>query len=495
MTDIIIHKKDDVYVNIECEASIAHDLSDYFTFKVPGYKFMPAYKSRAWDGKIRLFNAFGGELYYGLVPYVVEFAERHELTIQTLPLERTTTVEETAEFFKKLNPQVGLSPIQPYDYQYEALHHGLNQKRALMLSPTSSGKSLMIYALVNWYMEKIEKKILIIVPTTSLVEQLYKDFEDYSAGSGNAGACRMFYNTHRIYAGKAKETEKKVVITTWQSIYKLKKDWFQKFGVVIGDEAHNFKAKSLTSILTKMTDCEYKFGFTGTLDGTQTHRLVLEGLFGAVHKVTTTKELMDSETIAKLHIEAVTLGYTDVEKKAVKLMTYKEEIDFLITHKKRNDFICDLALSRPRNTLILFQYVDKHGKKLYEYLTKKDPERPVFFVSGEVKTEVREEIRAITETSTNAIIVASYGTFSTGINIRNLHSVIFGHPAKSRIRNLQSVGRVLRLDSGKTKATLFDISDDLSWKKHKNFSLKHFLERVKIYNTEKFDYKLRSIKL
>lgn len=492
MTDIVVHQKDDVYLNIECEAGIAHDLSDFFTFRVPGYKFMPAYRSRAWDGKIRLFNAFGGELYVGLLPYVVEFAERRDLSIKSLPLVATNTIEDTEKFFDVLDPFVSGESITPYDYQISAVHHGINHKRALMISPTSSGKSLMIYALINHYLRIIDKKILIIVPTTSLVEQLYKDFEDYTTGS----ICRYTADlTHRIYSGKEKETDKRVVITTWQSIYKLKKDWFKQFGAVIGDEAHNFKAKSLTSILTKMTECEYKFGFTGTLDGTQTHKLVLEGLFGPVHKVTTSKELMDAETIAKLHIEAVTLGYTDEEKKLVKTMVYKDEIDFLINHKKRNTFIRDLALSRETNTLVLYQYVEKHGKKLFEAITAKDPERPVFFVSGEIKTEIREEIRAITEKSTNAIIVASYGTFSTGINIRNLHNIIFGHPVKSRIRNLQSVGRVLRKSDGKDRATLFDISDDLSWKKHKNFSLRHFFERVKIYNSEKFDYKLRSIKL
>ncbi len=484
--DIVVHKKDDVYLNIECEPNIAHDLSDYFTFKVPGYKFMPAYRSRAWDGKIRLFNAFGGELYCGLLPYVEEFAERNNLSIESLPLNGLISPDETSDFFKGLNPHVSGSPIDPYDYQLEAFHHGINHKRALMISPTSSGKSLMIFALVSWYLKHTDRKILIVVPTTSLVEQLYKDFKDYSQDGLDA---------HKIYAGKDKETDKRIVITTWQSIYKLQKPWFKQFGAVIGDEAHNFKAKSLTSILTKMIDCEYKFGFTGTLDGTQTHKLVLEGLFGPIHKVTTTKALMDKETIAKLHIEAVTLGYTEEEKKLVKTMVYKDEIDFLISHKKRNKFICDLALSRKKNTLILYQFVEKHGKKLHKQLNDLDPQRPVFFVSGDIKTEVREEIRAITEKSTNAIIVASYGTFSTGINIRNLHNVIFGHPAKSRIRNLQSVGRVLRVDGGKDKATLFDISDDLSWKKHKNFSLKHFFERVKIYNSEKFDYKLRSIKL
>jgi superfamily II DNA or RNA helicase len=492
LTDIVVHKKDDVYLNIECEAHIAHDLSDFFTFRVPGYKFMPAYRNRAWDGKIRLFNAFGGELYVGLLPYVVEFAERRELTIQSLPLVKTTTIGETKEFFDWLDPFVDGKSITSYDYQVDTVHHGINHKRALMISPTSSGKSLMIYALINWYLNTIDKKILIIVPTTSLVEQLYKDFEDYSTGSS------YDYNadqTHRIYAGKDKNTDKRIVITTWQSIYKLKKDWFSQFGAVIGDEAHNFKAKSLTSILTKMTECEYKFGFTGTLDGTQTHKLVLEGLFGPVHSVTTSKELMDAELIAKLHIEAVTLEYTDEEKKLAKGMLYTDEIDWIVKCKKRNKFICDLALTRESNTLILFQYVEKHGKKLFKYLKDKSPERPIFFVSGEIKTEIREEIRAITEKSKNAIIVASYGTFSTGINIRNLHNIIFGHPVKSRIRNLQSVGRVLRKYDEKDRATLFDISDDLSWKKHKNYSLRHFFERVKIYNSEKFDYKLRSIKL
>ena len=494
MTDIVVHQKDDVYLNIECEAGLAHDLSDFFTFRVPGYKFMPAYRSRAWDGKIRLFNAFGGELYVGLLPYVVEFAERRDLTIQSLPLVATTTAEETAEFFNGLDPYVNGQSITPYDYQLAAVHHGINHKRALLISPTSSGKSLMIYALVNWYLYHIGelRKILIVVPTTSLVEQLYKDFEDYTTGSECEYTADM---AHRIYSGKEKVTDKRVVITTWQSIYKLKKDWFKQFGAVIGDEAHNFKAKSLTSILTKMTECEYKFGFTGTLDGTQTHKLVLEGLFGPIHKITTSKELMDADLIAKLHIEAVTLGYTDEEKKEVKQMLYADEVNFLINHSKRNKFIRDLALSRESNTLVLYQYVEKHGKKLFEAITAKDPKRPVFFVSGEIKTEVREEIRAITENSTNAIIVASYGTFSTGINIRNLHNIIFGHPVKSRIRNLQSVGRVLRKFDGKERATLFDISDDLSWKKHKNFSLRHFFERVKIYNSEKFDYKLRSIKL
>jgi len=492
MSDIVVHIKDDVFLNVECESGIGHELSDFFTFEVPGYKFMPAYRARAWDGKIRLFNVFGGEVYVGLLPYIIEFAKRREYTLEYPKKHIIQTLKSTEDFVKGLNPHVNSSPILPYEYQIKAINHAINNDRALLLSPTSSGKSFMIYGLTQYYRKEQDRKILIIVPTTSLVEQLYKDFADYAS---ELDPTFSDDNVHRIYSGKEKETDKQIVITTWQSIYKLKKPFFEQFGCVIGDEAHNFKAKSLTSILTKMTDCKYKFGFTGTLDGTTTHKLVLEGLFGAVKKVITTKQLMDDETITKLHIEAIMLKYKDDERKFVKQLTYQEEIDWLIDHPKRNKFICDLSLSRTKNTLVLFQFVEKHGKKLYEYLKKKEPERPIFFVSGNVGVDVREEIRAITESSTNAIIVASYGTYSTGINIRNLHNIIFAHPSKSRIRNLQSVGRGLRKSEGKEVATLFDLSDDLSWKKHKNFSLKHFIERVKIYNTEKFDYKLRSIKL
>jgi len=490
--DITVTIKDDVFLRVDCAAEISHELSAFFTFEVPGAKYMPTYRTRQWDGKIRLYNVFGGEVYVGLLNYIIEFAKHRDLTIDYPKNVKTETIKQTTEFLKALNPHAEGLPIEPYDYQIDAVNYAINHNRALFVSPTSSGKSLMIYSLVRNYINVVENKILIIVPTTSLVEQLYKDFADYSSEYDPDFSEK---NVHRIYSGKEKTTDKNVVITTWQSIYKFKKDFFKQFDCVIGDEAHNFKAKSLTSILTKMTDCKYKFGFTGTLDGTTTHKLVLEGLFGPVRNVTTTKNLMDNETIAKLQIEAVTLKYNDEERKWVKPMTYQEEVDWLISHKKRNKFICDLTLSRCTNTLVLFQFVEKHGKKLFEALKKAEPDRPIFFVSGEVKTLVREEIRELTEKSEDAIIVASYGTYSTGINIRNLHNIIFAHPSKSRIRNLQSVGRGLRKSYGKKNATLFDLSDDLSWKKHKNFSLKHFVERIKIYNSEKFNYTLRSIKL
>ena len=270
-------------------------------------------------------------------------------------------------------------------------------------------------------------------------------------------------------------------------------NYFSDFDVIIGDEAHQFKAKSLTSIMEKTVNTRYRFGTTGTLDGTQTHRLALEGLFGPVYKVTTTKKLIDNKTLSQFEIKALVLQYSDEVCKAIKGANYQEEIDFLVSNEKRNNFIRNLALSLNTNTLILFQLVERHGRILYDLIKDKTNERPVFFVYGGTDTNDREQIRGIVESESNAIIVASYGTFSTGINITNLHNVIFASPSKSRIRNLQSIGRGLRKNEQKDVAVLYDVADDLSYKSHKNYTLNHFIERIKIYNEEQFEYKILTI--
>jgi superfamily II DNA or RNA helicase len=301
---------------------------------------------------------------------------------------------------------------------------------------------------------------------------------------------------HIIMGGEEKTTDKPIVISTWQSIYKMRKDYFKDFDVVIGDECHLFKAKSLTSIMTKLVDCKYRFGFTGTLDGTETNKLVLEGLFGKAKQFVKTKELIDSNHLSAFKIKCLVLKYTDEEKKLIAKAKYQDEIDFIVGHNRRNVFIKNLTISLNGNTLLLFQYVDKHGKILYDMISKKvEDDRKVFFVYGGTDADTRENIRAITENETNAIIIASYGTFSTGINIRNLHNIIFASPSKSRIRNLQSIGRGLRKGDAKDKATLFDISDDLRHKAKVNYTLNHFAERVKIYNSEEFQYKIYNINL
>jgi superfamily II DNA or RNA helicase len=485
MSDLIISKKNEIYLKVEAEPHIFYELSDQFTFDIPGAKFMPQYRSKHWDGKIRLFNLQTGEIYSGLLDKVIAFCDNHNYTFEFkdnkyygLPgeMDETISLEGVKDYMQSICSHT------PRDYQVQGVFDALKYKRKLLLSPTASGKSLMIYSIVRYFVEQ-DKNILLIVPTTSLVEQMYKDFEDY--GWNSEEYC------HRVYGGSERVSNKPVVISTWQSIYKLEKPFFDRFDVVIGDEAHQFKSKSLISIMSKLHDAKHRFGFTGTLDGTQTHKLVLEGLFGPTYKLIKTDELIKKGYLSKLDIKVLLLKH-----EPQKFDVYEDEVQYLIAHNKRNKFIKNLTLDLKGNTLVLFNRVTTHGEPLYELINKdKGDNRKVFFIHGGVDTEERELVRKIAEDESNAIIVASYGTFSTGINIKNLYNIIFASPSKSRIRNLQSIGRVLRKGKEKVSATLYDIADDTTYNSKRNYTLNHLVERIKIYNEENFNYEIITVNL
>lgn len=479
MDKIIVKKFNEVYNKIECDPGIAMELADHFTFEVPGAKFMPSVRNKVWDGKIRLLNPLTCTLYAGLNEYVESFCKtrKYEFELDGIDYDEEFSLLEA----KKSIENMSLTKV-PRDYQINAYVHAVRKRRAVLLSPTASGKSLIIYMLTRHY----NSNTLIIVPTTSLVHQMASDFEDYGFDPGQI---------HKIMGGEEKITDKKIVISTWQSIYKLHKNWFDRFDLVIGDECHLFKAKSLTTIMTNLPSCKHRFGFTGTLDGTQTNKMVLEGLFGPVTRVTTTSELMQKGTVASLKIKALVLKYPDHIKKEVSKLDYQKELDFIVTNQSRNKFIKNLVLSLTGNTIVFFNFVDKHGKVLYDMIKDEAGARPVYFISGEVSAYDREQIRHSVETKTDCIILASSGTTSTGVNIVNLQNLVFTSPSKSRIRNLQSIGRVLRKSGDKVSATLYDIADDLSWKSKKNHTILHFLERIKIYSSESFDYKIYPIDL
>ncbi len=473
-----------------CEKHVAKELSEYFTFFVPGCQFVPAYRNRIWDGKIRLFNLQSSQLYLGLISYLKEFCEEREYAYSHDIIEDEYSVYHAQKFFDILNLHSQGKQIDVREHQQNAFIEAMQKRRTLLLSPTASGKSLIIYLLFRQLLQYQQLKGLIIVPTTTLVEQLYSDFADYSSFSG----FNVEENVHRIYQGKDKLTDKNLTISTWQSLYKLPPEYFHQFQYVIGDEAHLFKAQSLTSILTSCVNAKYRIGLTGTLDGTKTHKLVLEGLFGPTKKVISTKELIDKNQLSAFNIKCLILKHSDEVCKEMKDATYPDELKYLIESENRNRFIRNLAISLEKNTLVLFQ-MKKHGRALYEMIKQKANGRSVYFIDGDVDTVVREEVRKIMEIENDAITVASFGTFSTGTNIRNLHNIIFASPSKSRIRNLQSIGRGLRQNEGKEMATLYDVADDLRIKKHTNFTLQHFIERVKIYNEEKFPFKIYNIGL
>ena len=465
-------------LQIACDASVAQELSDHFTFEVPNAKFMPAVKNRLWDGKIRLFNIMARSMPAGLAFQVAKFARARGYGISIDPeLAPGKFTEEQARAWIKT---LGL-PFEPHPHQVQSFVHAVSYKRALLLSPTSSGKSLIAYLIASWFSDD---RVLLIVPTIGLVKQMENDFRDY--GCEEDILC--------IYSGREKNSGQRIVVSTWQSIYKLPQSWFRNFRVFLGDEAHGFKSKSLTSISEKLAAADIRIGMTGTLDGTETNQLVLEGVFGATKRFISTVEMIGKGMATELQIQSLSLCYREEVRKAISKMKYQEEVAFLMSYEPRNKFVVNLVTKAcPGNTLVLFNFIE-HGKKLKQQI-EAVTDRKVFLVYGGVQGEEREQIRKLMQKSHDVIVVASYGTFSTGINIPSLRDAIFTSPSKARIRILQSIGRILRKDEGKELATFWDLCDDASYKEKPNYALSHALERLATYNQEGFKIIYRKVNL
>ena len=476
--EVIIEKFNEAYIKVRCEPSTAKELNEFFKFEVPGAKFMPSVRNRTWSGYIHLFSPATGKIYTGLLPYVQRFLQEQGYRVKVEDVFRPKEVDK--KLIRRFVSSV--SKFRARAYQIDAIHYVIERDRGVILSPTGSGKSFIIYALVRWYINE-GHKILLVVPTTSLVEQMYKDFADY--GWFPEDHC------HRLYAGKDKGSDKDVIISTWQSIYKMPRTYFDQFGTVFVDEAHLAKAKSLTGIMTKLHDCKYRIGLTGTLDGKEVHRLVLEGLFGVCEEVTTTAELVKSKHLANLEVNCLVLSHPS--DKCIK-RTYQEEMDYIASSEARNRYITNLVKTLEGNTLVLAQYVDKHLLPLYGLASDVDKETHIVY--GATPTLDREKVRTVVENSKkDSVIYASYGTFSTGINVRRLHNIVFASPYKSQIKVLQSIGRGLRTAKDKKMLRIFDISDNLVYNRKENYTLLHLKERVRMYNEQEFSYEIIPVRL
>lgn len=487
-------------MKVTADPGIRQELMDYFAFKPPGYQFSPAYKNKIWDGFIRLYNPMKPILYVGLLEYLKKFCEDRDYQIQ-IPKELLPEENIPDSYVEDLAAEIG-AKMKPRDYQIQYVLNALRNRRSLSLSPTSSGKSFIIYLIQQHYYRVFNHRTLIIVPTISLVHQMAGDFIDYGCDPN------LIY---KIQGGVDKTTKAPIVISTWQSLIKQPKEWFDQFRVVLGDEAHNFQAKSLTTIMEKMTDATYRHGFTGTISSeSKVHRLVLEGVFGPIKRFVTTKELMDEGTVADFKVKALILSYpTDTKKEYIKGLKelkkknpdkknifYTAEREFIFQNEKRNNFIKNLVWSlENQNNLILFDQIEKHGKLLEELLHKED--RILHYIHGGVNGEDREKVRHIVENDPEKRhdILASYGTFSTGVSIKRIDNAIFASGYKGEIKVLQSIGRTLRKGNGSDDATLYDITDDLSLGSFQNYTLQHFRKRIEIYGSEQFPFKIYNINL
>jgi superfamily II DNA or RNA helicase len=467
---------DDVFVRVDCDDAIAHELNDYFSFDQPDAVFMrrnPRY--RGWDGKIRLFKLRTRTIYKGLIPRLFEFAVARDYACENLAYQPKSSPNE-----HDLDTHIHhlTLPFAPDDYQFDAVLDMARQERGIVLSPTGSGKSLIIYLLATL----LNERTLIIVPSIGLVTQMTNDMRSY--GYENA--------IHTISAGKSKQSDTILTVSTWQSLQDQPASYFDQFGCVIVDEVHTAKAKVLTRILERCKHIAYRYGFTGTLDNTECHRLILEGLFGTIVRAATTDQLVKRGRLAKPKVIVCVLEYPDDVRKQLKRAEYVDEIAFLCGHEARNKFIAGLCGHTHGPTLVLFQLVEKHGKVLRDWIAK-STHRTVWYITGATSAEDRERIRLDMNASTNDILAASYGTTQVGVNIPNLKNLIFGHPSKSVIRVLQSIGRVLRISEGKSSATIIDIVDDLRSGAYQNHTWRHAEQRMRYYATEKFRVTLKRI--
>lgn len=491
MADIKITKKNHAQILIQCEdPGIHHELKEYFSFYVPGYKFMPKFKSGMWDGRVSVYDLKTRCLQSGLFDEFLVFCEKYSYRYEIVksdygvPGERDTiSISDLEAYIARLK-----LPYEVRDYQFDIILEALNSKTGVCLSPTGSGKSLIIYIISRYIAENFRKKVLITVPTTSLVNQLASDFQEYGLNSDK--------HVHKIYSGKEKQEDKPFTISTWQSIYKLTSTYFSQYGAVLLDEAHNAKADSLTGIMGKAYEAEYRIGLTGTLDGNKTNELVIRGSLGPIIKGISTKELQDLGYLAELDIKMLKLKYSEFVRKGIAAVKdYQKEINFIVSNTKRNKFIRNLACSTTGNTLILFTLVEKHGKILNEMLQEKNAGKKVFYIHGGTDADTREDVRRIVSTEKNCIILASYGTFSTGINAPSIENIIFASPYKSIIKVLQSIGRGLRLHHGKEKCNLFDLWDDMTHKSKDNYLTAHASHRLEIYAKQEFNYKIVEVEI
>ena len=504
MSEIIyVTKKNESFMQITSEdVGIYYELKEYFAYDMPNAKYHPKVKAGVWDGKIRLFQSRFRTLPLGLYVDLIKFCKDRDYTLELVGSEEygdidslsDITEEEAGSYVRGLNSHSHGKPLEHRDYQITAVYNALLAKRLTVLSPTSSGKSNIIYSIIRYLTDELNLKVIIIVPTTQLVEQLAGDFGDYSSEvEWDAEA-----NIHKIYDGASKKVgDKPICISTWQSLQGLVKensDWFNQFDAVIVDEAHTCKAQVLTSILERCINAEYRLGFTGSLDNSHTNKTVIKGMFGPVFRVAHTIDLINNGQLSEIKIKSVLLKYSPETLFAMKKCTYDEEIRFLFNHKRRNKFIANLALSlKDKNILILYSRVETHGQIIYD-LIKENTDRPVHFINGDVAVEDRIKVGKEMKEYGNVISIASYQTTQAGINFPEIDAIILASPTKSIVRVLQSLGRGLRRADGKTHFDLFDIGDLLS-KNKKNHTYLHFIERLKIYLAEQFTYKITEVEI
>lgn len=494
MSDVIIKFISESICEIITDDYTLAELKYRMRFRPKDYFFAPSYKIGKWDGWINLIKQ--NKLAVGLIPLLCEKMQDLKISFEIdnryFPTYKVTK-NQIIEYSKLLNLQSKGIDITPREHQINGVLNSLQNKRVVLLSATNSGKSLILYIYIRFLLDILNlNKILLLVPNTMLVEQMYDDFTDYSTKN----KWNVEKNCQRIYSEikeNNRDMNKRVHISTWQSLYTKDPEIFNVYDAFICDEVHTAKGNSIQFISSNCINAAYRLGCTGSLTGDHIDEYTIRGSFGSVYQVIDNKEMISKNYSTPLNIKVIMLKYSENLSKSFKWLSYQDEVKLICECKERNIFIAKLINGfNDKNTLILFDKI-KHGMNIYKTIKSLLPDRKIFFISGEIKTQVRNKIKDYIDNSSERglILIATYQTFSTGINLKNLHNLIFASPFKSRVRLLQSLGRMLRKAQNKDNATVYDLVDDLTYKSYKNNIFKHFSEyRLPEYDKSGFNCKI-----
>lgn len=507
---VYIKKVDNTHLEIICQDfDFVVLMREKFSFFADGYKFAPSYINKYWDGKIRLLKETN-LMPLGLYEDVEKFcaSQNHPYKRDPSIVRYNLPVEKFENFVTNLNIHTGGESIDPYEYQITAAHWALEMQRGILLSPTSSGKSLIQYMIIRLLEKMVDgMSMIVIVPTVGLVAQMIGDFCDYSSEIDWNGEKMI----HGIKGGVSKETDKHIIVSTYQSLAKVDKSFFEQFDICMVDEVHTATAKSITRVVEACVNATYKIGLTGTLDEAKANEMTLKGLFGPVFEVITTRQLMDMNRVANLDIKMAMIVHPEEDRKLLRSAprgekdektgkkkrrkaTYQEEMAHIVASPKRNKFIMRLASKLEGNTIIMINEIE-HGENLVKWLKEGLPHKNIYLYTGAVNANDREEIRQAMEKQDGAIIVGSLGTISTGISIKRLHNLVFAHPSKSKIKVLQSVGRLLRKSKFGNNVTMYDLVDDFRIGAYSNYVYDHGMERYRFYCEQQFDVEMLDVEI
>lgn len=444
----------------DVEFEILKSIDEYFTASVPNAHFMPQVRAGIWNGKVNLFNLQQQSLPYGLLGDLLKYVKK------MYPNEYIGINSNVKGLYRGVEviPNYNLTRF-PYYYQKDCVEAALKYSKGIIRSATSSGKSLIISYIIKTLMEnKLTKHSLIVVPTVALVSQFTSDMIEYGIDKELIG---------NVYEGHD-DFDKDIVISTWQSLMKNHK-FLPNYTCVIWDEVHLIKSTELTKIAKKATHATYRLGFTGTLPSDRLDMLNIKSYLGPVIREYGSGQLSEEGYISKANINVVHYNHGEDFPGE-----YNEIKEMAFQNKSRLKLLSEIAISVDSNILILVGLVEKEGQVLLDYIKNKTKKTTVF-LSGKDKVEDREYWRKECGTRKDIILIATYGIFSTGINIPSLKYVILGSPFKSEIRVLQSIGRALRLHADKENgAIIYDIIDDCKYLD------KHGLKRLKYYKNEGF---------